>query len=526
VIVGAPADAKVLSPVHSTEVYSGDVWGRLYESLIDVDVKTGQPLPRLAEKFEVAPDNTTLTFTLRDGLKWSDGSAFSGEDFKFTVEAVMRSKQTVRKNNFQDIVGAKDFAEGKSTSISGITVDGKAVTVKLQMPFCPGLINIGGFGIIPKSVFSKYMDPQDTSKTIDDAPELRAPTLSMGPFKFKEWVPNDHITLVRNDQFWGQKPSLDEIVYKVIPDQTALAAALKTGEIDLALIDPKDLDEINRTETLTVNAYPESGYTQFRWNLMRGGKEFLQSKSVRQALAFGLNLDLFIEKILFGQGTRTVAHTPPVSWAYDPQGLNEYKYDPQRAQQLLEQDGWTKGADGVYEKGGQRLEFTIITQAGHKPREALLQIATEQYRQIGVKINPITEAFEAISERNTKSSDPVYGDQGARDFDAIILGWSLGADPDAYTIWHSSQAVRPGLNYVHYKNEVVDKALEDGRTKCSLADRKAAYNVFNKQLNEDQPYNFGFAQNVLLVTNKRLQGLEPGPFKRLSLWNIEKWSIK
>jgi ABC-type transport system substrate-binding protein len=79
---------------------------------------------------------------------------------------------------------------------------------------------------------------------------------------------------------------------------------------------------------------------------------------------------------------------------------------------------------------------------------------------------------------------------------------------------------------VHYKNEVVDKALEDGRTKCALADRKAAYNTFNKQLNEEQPYNFGYAQNVLLVANKRLQGPEPGPFKRLSLWNSEKWWIK
>jgi peptide/nickel transport system substrate-binding protein len=524
VILGSSSDAKVLSPVHSTEVNSSDIHGRIYESLIDVDVKTGQPVPRLAEKFEVAPDNTTLNFTLRNDLKWSDGSAFSGEDFTFTVEAVMRSKQTVRKSIFQDIVGAQDYAEGKADRIAGITVAGNSITVKLKQPFCPGLINIGGFGIIPKSVFGKYMDPKDTSKNIDEAPELRSPPLAMGPFKLKEWVPNDHITLVRNDLFWGQKAYLDEFVYKILPDQTAQASAVKTGEIDITTIEPKDLEDIKRTDTLNVYSYADSGYTQIRWNLARGGKEFLQSTAVRQALAYGLNMDLVIEKVLFGEGKRTVAHTPPVSWAYDPAGLSEYKYDAQKAQQLLEQDGWKKGADSVYEQGGQKLEFTMITNSGNKVRETLLQVAVEQYKLIGVKVNPLTESFEAVTERNTKSADPVYGDQGARDFDAIILGWSLGADPDAYTIWHSSQVKRPGLNYSHYKNEVVDKALEDGRTKCALADRKAAYQAFNKQLNEDQPYNFGYAPNVLLVANKRLQGLDPGPFRRLSLWNIEQWS--
>jgi peptide/nickel transport system substrate-binding protein len=525
VILGSFSDAKVLSPVHSTEVNSSDVHERIYEGLIEVNVKNGEPMPRLAEKFEVTPDNTALIFTLRDGLKWSDGSAFSGEDFAFTAEAVMRSKQTVRKSIFQDIVGAQDFADGKAERITGITVDGKTVRVQLKQPFCPGLINIGSFRIIPRSVFGKYMDPTDASKNIDEAPELRAPPLAMGPFKFKEWVPGDHITLIRNDQFWGQKALLDEFVYKVYPDQTAQTAAAKTGEIDITTIEPKELEDIKRVDSVNVYSYPNSAYSQVRWNLMRGGKEFMQSKAVRQALAYGLNMDQIIEKVLFGEGKRTLAHTPPVSWAYDPAGLNEYKYDPARAQQLLEQDGWSKGSDGVYQKGGQPLEFTIITNSGNKVRETVLQVAVEQYKQIGVKVNPKLESFEATTERQSKSADPVYGDKGARDFDAILGGWSLGADPDAYSIWHSSQVARPGFNYGYYTNDVVDRALEDGRTKCALADRKAAYNTFNKQLNEDQPYNFGYTENVELVANKRLQGLEPGPFRRLSLWNIEKWSI-
>jgi peptide/nickel transport system substrate-binding protein len=521
-IFGSFADAKVLNPVVSDDTASSDVWGRIYESLTTVDRKTGQPLPRLAEKFEVSPDSKTYTFTLRDGLKWSDGSAFSGEDFKFTAEAVMRSKKTVRKNIFQDIVGAKDYRDGKAEEISGIKVDGKTITVQMEQAFCPGLTQISGFGIIPKSVFGKYLDPKDVNKNLDDAPENTNPPLAMGPFKFKEWVPNDHITLVRNDLFFGGPAYLDEWVYKIYPDQNALTAALKTGELDAGTIEPKDLEDVKRGDTLAFHTWQSLGYTYIGWNELRGGKEFFQSKPLRQALTYGLNMDLVIEKILFGEGTKMVAHTPPVSWAYDPTGLNDYKYDPAKAQQLIEEDGWTKGADGIYAKNGQKLEFDIITNSGNKVRETLLQVATEQYKQIGVDVTPKTESFEALVDRLNKSKDPTYGDQGGHDFDAVILGWALGADPDAYSIWHSSQA-GTGNNFVAFKNAEADKAMEEGRSRCAEADRKAAYNTFNKIVNDEQPYNFGFSPNVLYFVNKKFQGIDPGPYSRIAMWNIEKW---
>jgi peptide/nickel transport system substrate-binding protein len=525
VILGSFADAKVLSPVLSTDVSSSDVHGQIYQALVDLNPKTGEPTPSLAEKFESSADGKTLTFTLRDGLKWSDGSAFSGEDFKFTAEAVMRSKKTVRKNIFQDIVGAREYGDGAAETISGIVVDGKTITVNLSQPFCPALVFIGGFGIIPRSVFGKYMDPKDASKNVDDAPENTSPTLATGPFKFKDWLPNDRLTLERNDQFYGGRANLDEWVHKVYPDVTALAAAAKTGEVDVASIDPKDLEDLKRAESLTVHSTPQTNYTYIAWNQLRGGKEFLQSKTVRQAMAYGLNMDQVIERILFGEGKKMLGHTPPVLWAYDPEGLNDYRYDPQKAQQLLEQDGWARGSDGVFQKGGQRLEFEIITNSGNKVRETLLQVAAEQYKQIGVNVIPKTESFEALVDRTNKSKDPKYGEQGGKDYDAVILGWANLNEPDAYSIWHSSQ-IPSGFNQVGYKSDVVDRALEDGRTRCAPADRKAAYKTFNKQLNEDQPYNFGFSPNALLAVNKKFQGVDPGPFSRLAQWNVEKWSIR
>ena len=525
VILGDFADAKTLNPVTVTDVPSDVVTSRIYTGLIAVDPKTGEVGPNLAEKFDFSADGKTLTFQLRDGLKFSDGSPLTGDDFKFTVMATLRSKKTNHKNNVDQIVGAKEYISGGADDVSGIKVDGNNITVTLVNAFCPALNQIGNLNIIPKSVFGKYLDPKDAGKNLDDAPENNAPPVSSGAFTFKEWVPNDHITLVRNDNYW-QKANIDEWVHKVYPNQDALTAALKVGEVDMAQFDPKDVQDMQSVSSVQVFKYLNLGYTYIGWNQLRGGKEFLQSKAVRQALTYGLNVDQVVDKVLFGEGVKMVAHTPPVSWAYDPNGMNDYRYDPARAEQLLQQDGWAKGSDGIYAKGGQKLEFSIITNAGNVIRETFIQVAAEQYRQIGINVEPRTESFEALVDRINTSKDPTYGDQGGHDFDADVIGWSLTADPDMYSIWHSNSTHPSENNYIQYKNPDLDKAIEDSRTHCAQADRKAAIKTANQILNDEQPYNFGFAQNVLLGVSKKIQNINPGPFARQGQARPETWFIQ
>src|SRR5438105_1728449 len=525
VILGDFADAKTLNPVTVTDVPSDVVTSRIYTSLIAVDPKTGEPGPNLAEKFDFSADGKTLTFQLRDGLKFGDGSPLTGDDFKFTVMATLRSKKTNHKNNVDQIVGAKEYIAGSADDVSGIKVDGNNITVSLVNAFCPALNQIGGLSVIPKSVFGKYLDPKDANKNLDDAPENNAPPVASGAFTFKEWVPNDHITLVRNDNYW-QKANIDEWVHKVYPNQDSLTAALKVGEVDMAQFDPKDVQDMQSVSSLQVFKYLNLGYTYIGWNQKRGGKELLQDKAVRKALAYGLNVDQVVDKVLFGEGVKMVAHTPPVSWAYDPNGLNDYKYDPAKAEQLLQQDGWAKGSDGVYAKDGQKLEFSIITNAGNVIRETFIQVAAEPYRQTGIMVEPRAESFEALVDRINTSKDPKYGEQGGHDFDANVIGWSLTADPDMYSIWHSNSTHPSENNYIQYKNPDLDKAIEDSRTHCAQADRKAAIKTANQIINEEQPYNFGFAQNVLLGVSKKVQNINPGPFARQGQAKPETWSIQ
>ncbi|HEX8967593.1 MAG TPA: ABC transporter substrate-binding protein [Chloroflexota bacterium] len=525
IILGEFADAKTLNPVTVTDVPSDVVTSRVYTSLVIADAKTGDVSPNLADKWDFSADGKTLSFHLRDGLKFSDGSPLTGEDFKFTVMATLRSKKTNHKNNVDQIVGAKDYIDGTAGDLSGISLDGGNITVSLANAFCPALIQIGTLNIIPKSVFGKYLDPGDASKNLDDAPENNAPTVSSGPFIFKEWVPNDHITLTRNDNYW-QKANIDEWVHKVYPNQDALTAALKVGEVDMAQFDPKDVQDMQSSSTVQVFKYLNLGYTYIGWNQLRGGKEFLQEVPVRQALAYGLNVDQVVDKVLFGEGVKMIGSTAPVSWAYDPTGLNDYKYDPAKAEQLLQQDGWEKGPDGIYAKDGKKLEFSIITNAGNVIRETFIQVAAEQYKQIGISAEPKTESFEALVDRINTSKDPMYGDKGGHDFDAVVIGWSLTADPDMYSIWDSNSTHPSENNFIQYKNPDVDKAIEDSRTHCAQADRKAAIKTANQILNEQQPYNFGFAQNVLLGVNRKVQNITPGPYARQGQAKPETWWVQ
>jgi peptide/nickel transport system substrate-binding protein len=525
VVVGDIADIKTLNPLLANDPSSDMVTSRIYASLLSVDAKTGEPKPNLAEKFDMSSDGKTLTFQLRDGLKFSDGSALTGDDFKFSVEALLRSKKTTHRNNVDQILGARGFTDGTSSDVSGISIDGNTITVALTNAFCPALSEIGGVQIIPRSVFGKYLDPNDATRNLDDAPENTAPPIASGAFTFKEWAPSDHVTLQRNDSYW-RRANLDEWVHKTYPNQDALTAALKAGEVDLMQFDPKDLPDLQADTDLQVFTYMNPGYTFIGWNQQRGGKEFLQDKVVRQALAYGLNIQQVIDTALGGQGVKMVGQIPPASWAYDASSLNAYGYDPDKAEQMLQDDGWARGDDGIYAKSGQKLAFSLLTNSGNALREAFVRSAADQYGQIGISVDPQAEPFDALVKRLNQSSDPQDGGQGGRDFDAVVVGWSLNADPDMYSIWDSNSTHAGQSNWIDYKNQDLDKAIDDSRTSCAASDRKAAFKRANQILNDQQPYNFGFASNVLLGVNRRVQGIDPGPYARWGQATPEAWWVQ
>ena len=348
IIEGSFADIKTMQPMLVADVPSRTVTGKMYESIIQADPKTGEIKPHLA-KWEASSDGLTYTWTMDDKAVWSDGKPVIGQDWITGLKAVGKSKKTVRKTNFSDIEGFKDYSDGKATDISGVKADPsnpKKWTVKFTRVFCPALIGASGY-VLPTQVFGKYVT--ETSKDeIDTAPENVNPQVVNGPFKFKEWRQGDQVILTRNDTYWLGAPLVDEYVYKVVADATVLAAQLKTGELNLGGIEPKDLADIERQENLKVFKYPSLGYTYIGWNLKSTTAPALADKKVRQALAYGIDTDAYIKAVLFGEGTKQVSHHVPVQWASPgTAGLNLYAYDPAKAASLLKEAGYAKGAYGI-----------------------------------------------------------------------------------------------------------------------------------------------------------------------------------
>jgi peptide/nickel transport system substrate-binding protein len=526
IVEGAFTDAKTFAPFLVNDASSATVSGLVYDTLFRVDGKNGEIRPNLG-RWTVSADGLTYRWKIEPGAVWSDGRPVTGEDYLTGVKAVARSKRAIRVASFQDIEGFEEYRTNLAQTIKGISVDPldpKSFSVKFKRVFCPALTNAFGAaaGPLPTHVYAKYTGPDDTGPRIDDAPENLAPPVSSGPFLYKSWKPNDQIVLERNEFYFRGTPYLDGFVLKIVNDVTSLAMQLKTGEINFGTIEPKDYEDIRRRDALRVYSFPELMYDYIGWNMKSTTTPALADKRVRQALAYGLDMNAVVQRVLYGQGSRVFAHHLAVSWAAaDPASLNRYPYDPVQSGQLLRQAGFVLGADGYYQKDGKPLQLTILTNSGNKVRETLLQTAIDQYKVIGVKVSPRLVPFENIVDILQARQEDVSG---------WIIGWKLNVEPDPYGVFHSASipdaAKRvAGYNFGAWSSPEADKLMESARTPasgdCSQATRKKSYESFNRLLNEEQPYDFAFAKTTLLVAARDLRGLDPGTFATYN--DIEKW---
>jgi len=525
IIEGSTTDIASMQPALSNDTSSSRIINLIYDNIIQQDPKNGEPKPKMAT-FSASSDGLTYTFEMNAKANWSDGKPVIGEDFFTSVKIAGKSKKTVRKSNYQDIEGFKDYSDGKATTISGIKVDAanpKKWTVKMTKVSCPAILDLNTMAPLPTQVFGKYVT-EASKDEIDTAPENTSPTVFSGAFKFKEWRKGDQVILSKNETYWQGTPNVDEFVYKVVANSTAVTNGLKTGELTFGSLAAKDLADVQTVDSVKITKYQALGYTFIGWNTLSPTATGLADKRVRQALAYGIDMDAVIKAVVFGEATKNVAHHVAVQWSFPKSPLEQYKYDKAKAETLLKDAGWVKGSDGILAKDGKKFSLTISTNSGNQERETLAQVAADQYKQLGIDAKARPEAFQGLVTKLTT------GDQT---LEATIIGWNLGGDVDPYSIWHSANVPNPatkveGFGFTGFKDPAMDKAIEQGRNptdgNCSTAARQANYETFNKILNEHQPYNFGYSNNVLAVSQKSLQNFNPASYS--TIYNIHEWWIK
>ncbi|MBL0058150.1 MAG: peptide-binding protein [Elusimicrobia bacterium] len=481
-------DPSRLNPLLASDSASGTVNGYLFNGLVkyDRDLKL---VGDLAESWTVRQNGLEILFRLRKNVRWHDGVPFTADDVVFTYQRLIDPKVLTPYGS--------DFAGVQSVT----AVDPHTVRVLYKEPFAPALES-WGMGLIPKHVFEKG--------DFNTHPAHRAP-IGTGPYRFQELKTDEKAVLVANADYFEGRPNIDRVVIRVIPDSSVQFLELRNQSIDSMGLRP---DQYIAYDSFFQNhqkfRYPSFSYTFFGFNLQR---PLFKDLRVRRALALALDKREIIDGVLLGYGRSATGPFPPSSWAYDPT-VPEWPCDPVRAKTLLAEAGWrdTDG-DGVLDKGGKPFAFTVITNQGNKLREQTAVIMQAHLARIGVKMEV------RVLEWSSFIHD--FVDKG--NFDSILLGWSLGRDPDQYLIWHSSQRGEGRYNFVGYQNPAADRLWEEGRRTFDPARRRLIYHRLHRMLAEDLPYIFLYYPEALPTVHKRFHNVLLAPAG--IGWNFREWFV-
>ncbi len=498
-IEGGASDVRTFNPILQGDTTSGLINGLLYDRLVDIDPDTLQPVPNLATKWDIAPDNKTYTFTLKQGVKWHDGQPFTADDIKFTYDSYMNADTGSQR------------AGTLNQDIASIEVkDPQTVVFTLKDVVASFLVNDANYSVVAKHIFGTVA-PKDfrTNEFSTSKP------VGTGPFTFKEYKQGDHVTLAGNPNYHKGPTALDGYVYKVAKDSTTLYQQMKTGEVDYGSLSPELYDDAKKQANLNVVDYDTFSFTYFGYNLDPTKTPLFQDVKVRQALFYAVDRASIVKKLFNGLGVVAVGTEPVLSWAYQPDKITtKYEYDPKKAAQMLDDAGWKAGSDGIRAKDGKRLSFSMWTNSGNKTRENYLLVLQESWKAIGVEMKPQFEEFSVYLDRINKNFD----------FEMFLVGFSWGVDPDQTTMWDSKQH-GGGFNSYDYKSDKVDALLKQGLQTLDQEKRKAIYVDMQNQVLADAPAMVSDFPKGIYGVNKRVKNRIPNGVAGSDRNNAHQWYV-
>jgi ABC-type transport system substrate-binding protein len=450
-------------------------------------------LARAAAEEHVQPTeaNPVIVFALRRGVRFHDGQEFTSRDVKFTYETIVDPKNLSPR--------VPDYEPVKTVD----TPDRYTVRVTYKRLFQPGFES-WGMGILPEHLLNRERlatearaagkDPAKFS--VRDAAFNRRP-VGTGPYRFAEWKTDQFIRLVRNEDYWEGAPNFREYLIRIIPDLLTAELAFYAGTADGYGAQPHQVARLRNDSRFHAATFLALGYTYIGYNMRR---PVFQDARVRTALGMAIDVDEIVRYVLYGQGERTAGPFPRQVPFYDPE-VKPLPYDPEGAARLLAEAGWRRNADGVLEKDGKPLAFTLITNSGNEERKAIMVIAQNAWRRLGVKVDTLELEWAVFINQRV--------DKG--DFDALVLGWSMDLNPDLYQLFHSSQTGHFQLNFVGYQNPKADDLMVRIRQEYDEARQTAMAWELHRLIARDQPYTFLYVRRVLSLLDGKIVRMVPGP---------------
>lgn len=479
-IQGSGSDISTINPLLSSDTTSGAVIAMIFEPLFTTNPDTLEPVGRLAEAWQITNEGLTWTIRLREGITWQDGEPFTAADVKFTYDLYMNPD------------GNSPRVSDLQTKIESIeVVDDLTVAFTLKLPNADFALDVANYGIIAQHIWQDVA-PADIQNDPGSTGQDPSRVVGTGPFMLQEWVVEDRTVLVPNENYWGGAPYLDQWILRVTGDSTATLQALQTGDIDWGTVPQASVSDLDGTDVQVIS-YPTLNFTFYGGNLDTEKTTLFQDVEVRQALLYALDREAMLDAILFGYGEVAVGTMPTLSWAYNPDGIEmTYPYDPDMANQLLDEAGWAIGDDGVRAKEGQRLAFEMFTTASNEIYPQYLVTFQEFWREIGIEMTPRPEPFPALVERITETFD----------FEAFLIGFSWGATPGQEIMW-ACDSYPLGFNIVKYCNPELDEIMLEALATLDRERRVELYTEMQNIVVADQPMAvIAFPEGLIGLNNR------------------------
>ncbi|HAV43186.1 TPA: ABC transporter substrate-binding protein [bacterium] len=479
------ADVTTLDPALIVDVSGGIVASKLYNSLIRYDNQM-QIVPDLAEDWSISPDGKTYTFRLKPGVRFTNNREVNAEDIKYSFRRILDPKtRSPRQWVLDRVVGADEFMEGKASDVSGLKVlDRYTIQIEIREPFAPfiGLLAMPAAYVVPKEEVQRWGE------------DFGEHPMGTGPFVLSRWRRDEEILLFANQDYFEGPPQMKGIAYRIIPQDLTATAEFISGGLDIMGLPSGEFSRFMSDPNFRPYILNQAGLNVYYLGLNCQKYPFDRIR-VRQALNYAIDKELILKTLLKDRGVVAYGPIPPVL-AGSNQNISPYPYDPEKAKELLRQEGLKNGLSmKIYQRTSQ--EALSITQA-----------IQAQLKEVGIETEIIQLDWSAFKEAINKG-----------EVDAFYLAW-VADYPDAenflFPLFHSRN-IGPGGNRARFSNKEIDALLEKAISTIDDKTRIALYQEVEAEIHKAAPWVFLWHLKEHVVYQPWVKG-----FKLYPIYNADK----
>lgn len=496
--VATTTEGVTLHPFKFTDTPSGAYIDQMFSMpLLEYDRDSLELKPLVAASVTESPDHRVLTFTLRDGLQWSDGEPLTATDYAWTwAQASDKEHAWPRLGSYKPYIESVTDRDPK-------TLD---VTLKDVLAISREKVSAALTYVLPKHIWETrdWNDPNAN-------PEILKPTVVAGPYRLTEWRKDEFASFAANERYFQGRPKIDKLTFRIFGNANVATQALLNGEVDVYGPEPENWSDIKSSRRVAALQWDVAD-AAITYIGLDTRLDVLKDPVVRQALNYALDKDAVVDKLTYELGKRATTMYPQSSWAYDS-SVNPYPYDPEKARQLLDGAGWTPGPDGIRQKDGTALKLLFLFGPNTTPvREQLATVAQQQWKAIGADVEVRGMEWGAYLKQTR---------EGPYDWAAFVNAYIASVDPDI--IWWKRDA-GAAYNRVDYQNPRVQELYEQGLRELDRDKRQQIYHEIDRILTTDSPWIWLYSEQAHMGLSKRIQGVRPGKLRDLNprMWE---WSL-